>query len=109
MKSDYEKPGHFQERRSERLSIASDSTLRHNSVYNVEVTVRDLSRCGFKAECAEPVTIGSYVSLEVPGIGSVDAQVRWQVGRRMGGKFVDPISLQRCEWAAVKTEAVEEA
>ena len=52
--------------------------------------------------------IGSYVSLEVRGIGS-DAQVRWQVGRRMGGKFVDPIGLQRCERAPLKTEAEQEA
>jgi hypothetical protein len=30
----------------------------------------------------------------------VNAQVRWQVGGRMGGKFLDPISLLRCEWTA---------
>jgi hypothetical protein len=28
--------------------------------------------------------------------------VRWQIGARMGGMFLDPISLARCEWAAVK-------
>ena len=52
------------------------------------------------AECAEPVRIGSYVSLDVPGIGPVQAQVRWQIGVRMGGMFLDPISLARCEWTA---------
>ena len=57
------------------------------------------------AECAEPVMIGSYVSLEVPGIGPVKAQVRWQIGLKMGGMFLDPISLAQCEWIAEKAQA----
>jgi hypothetical protein len=109
MKSDYEKPGHFKERRSMRHSISSDATLRGHSAYEVEVKVRDVSQCGFMAECAEPVGIGSYVALDVPGIGMVEAQVRWQVGQRMGGMFLDPISLNSCEWAAVKAGAEETA
>ena len=104
MKSDYEKPGHFKERRSARHQVASEATLRNEATYDVEVKVRDVSQCGFMAECAEPVQIGSYVSLQVPGIGTVEAQVRWQVGRRMGGMFLDPISLNSCEWVAVKTQ-----
>jgi hypothetical protein len=56
------------------------------------------------AECAEPVRIGSYVTLDVPGIGPVQAQIRWQIGIRMGGMFLDPISLARCEWTAEKAE-----
>jgi hypothetical protein len=109
MKSDYEKPGHFKERRSTRHKVASESTLHRQSAYEVEVKVRDVSQCGFMAECAEPVQIGSYVALVVPGIGTVEAQVRWQVGRRMGGMFLDPISLNNCEWAAVKAGAEEAA
>jgi hypothetical protein len=70
----------------------------------VEVTVCDVSQCGFMAECGDPVQIGSYVSLDVPGIGTVRAQVRWQLGGKMGGMFLDPISLNRCEWTAVKAD-----
>jgi hypothetical protein len=51
------------------------------------------------------VRIGSHVSLEVPGVGPVRAQVRWQLGDRMGGMFLDPISLSRCEWTAEPAEA----
>jgi hypothetical protein len=40
------------------------------------------------------------VSLDLPGIGPVNAQVRWQVGGRMGGKFLEPVSLLRCEWTS---------
>jgi hypothetical protein len=61
------------------------------------------------AECASPVQIGSYVSLDVPGVGPVRAQVRWQIGGRMGGMFLDPISLNRCEWTAIKAEPPREA
>jgi hypothetical protein len=30
--------------------------------------------------------------------------VRWQIGARMGGMFLDPISLNRCEWTAIQSE-----
>lgn len=104
MKSDHEKPGYFKQRRSDRLLVESAAQLKHPHYYNVEVTICDVSQCGFMAECAEPLQIGSLVSLDVPGVGTVEAQVRWQIGRRMGGMFLDPISLNRCEWTAVQAE-----
>lgn len=104
MKSDHEKPEHFIQRRSERTPLETSARLRHPQWYNIEVTLCDVSQCGFMAECAEPLQIGSYVSLDVPGIGPVNAQVRWQIGRKMGGMFLDPISLTRCEWTAVRAD-----
>lgn len=92
----------FHERGAERLSVDEAAALTHR--YAIEVKVRDVSTSGFMAECADPVAIGSHVSLHVPGIGGVRAQVRWQIGSRMGGKFLDPISLDECEWIAVRTE-----
>ena len=94
----------FVHRRSERLSVASATELRHQW-YSVNVTICDVSQTGFMAECGEAVAIGSRVSLDVPGIGPVHAQVRWQIGGRMGGMFLDPISLTECEWTAVRAEA----
>lgn len=92
----------FRPRRASRVEMGGSAKLTPQNLYKVEVRVRNLSPCGFMAECAEPVRIGSYVSLDVPGIGPVHAQVRWQIGVRMGGMFLDPISLARCEWTAVK-------
>ena len=103
MQSDREQPGQYRERRSQRTAVASSATLCASSWYSIEVRICDVSQCGFKAECLEPVQIGSFVSLDVPGIGEVQAQVRWQIGTRMGGMFVDPISLNRCEWTAVRS------
>ncbi|HEY0445131.1 MAG TPA: hypothetical protein VGD19_01625 [Allosphingosinicella sp.] len=102
MKPDRDQPD-FKQRRSERRAVAPAQTVCRSSWYAIEVKICDVSQCGFQAECAEPVGIGSFVALEVPGIGAVQAQVRWQIGVRMGGMFLDPISLNRCEWTAVRT------
>jgi hypothetical protein len=90
----------FKIRKTQRKPVSGTADLRHQSLYSVRVRIRDVSTEGFMAECADPVRIGSYVSLDVPGIGAVNAQVRWQLGGKIGGQFVDPISLARCEWTA---------
>jgi len=92
----------YKTRRAPRLAIDCAASLQPQNLYNIEVRIRDVSTLGFMAECEEPVRIGSYVSLAVPGVGAVHAQVRWQIGVRMGGMFLDPISLVRCEWVGVK-------
>jgi hypothetical protein len=97
-------PG-FRPRRVERSERGGRTQLTPQNLYKIEVNVRNISACGFMAECGGPVRIGSYVSLDVPGVGPVHAQVRWQIGARMGGMFLDPISLNRCEWVAEKAEA----
>ena len=100
-----EGPG-FKPRRTARVDLSGvQANLLPRDLYNVEVKVHNVSAAGFMAECAAPVRIGSYVSLDIPGIGAVEAQVRWQIGIRMGGMFLDPISLARCEWTAEKAEA----
>jgi hypothetical protein len=104
MKPDQHRTSDFVDRGNERMPVASTTRMRSDEWYNVEVKVRDVSQTGFMAECAHPVSIGSAVSLDVPGIGPVHAQVRWQLGSRMGGLFLDPISLTQCEWTAVRAE-----
>jgi hypothetical protein len=104
-----EHPG-FTSRRSARMEVPdAEANLKPHDLYHVEIKVQNVSAAGFMAECTKPVRIGSYVSLDIPGIGSVEAQVRWQIGFRMGGRFLDPISLGRCEWTAEKTEAARAA
>jgi hypothetical protein len=104
-----EHPG-FKSRRSARLDVPSaEANLQPRDLYQVEIKVQNVSAAGFMAQCASPVRIGSNVSLDIPGIGTVEAQVRWQIGLRMGGMFLDPISLGRCDWAAEKAEADQAA
>lgn len=91
----------FKERRALRHVVDEVALLSPQRRIKIEVRLRNVSTLGFMAECDEAVRIGSYVSLDVPGIGPVKAQVRWQIGPRLGGMFLDPISLECCEWAAV--------
>lgn len=107
--SDKDLDPEFRPRRASRVAAGGTASLTPQNFYEVEVRVRNLSPCGFMAECPEPVRIGSYVSLDVPGIGPVHAQVRWQIGACMGGMFLDPISLARCEWTATKAPESEAA
>lgn len=91
----------FRPRRGARVGLRKQAQLRSTD-QNAVVVVCDLSTGGFMAECLRPVLIGSYVSLDVPGIGPVNAQVRWQVGTRLGARFLDPVGLHRCEWTSDK-------
>jgi hypothetical protein len=103
-------PPGFRSRRAVRVDLPdAAANLSPQDLYSVEIKVRNLSTAGFMAECAAPVRIGSYVSLDIPGIGPVQAQIRWQIGLRMGGMFLDPISLKSCEWTAEKAKAVSPA
>lgn len=95
----------YSARNAERVPVDSSTRLTSPSEYDVEVRIRDVSTTGFLAECDNSIGIGSFVSLEVPGVGLVRAQVRWQLGPRMGGMFLDPISLDQCEWVAIRAKA----
>jgi hypothetical protein len=105
----YRESPFFKTRKAARRRISEPAALTPQSWYSIDVKVCDVSTGGFMAECPDPVRIGSYVSLDVPGIGPVRAQVRWQLGGRMGGMFLDPISLAKCEWTAIKAEPSKEA
>jgi hypothetical protein len=109
--ADEEAPGeapNFRSRRTARVDLLDVQTsLSPRDLYTVEIKVQNVSAAGFMAECTVPVQIGSCVSLDIPGIGKVEAQVRWQIGLQMGGRFLDPISLARCEWTAEKARAEE--
>ena len=96
-----EQAADYQPRRNQRVALSEPTQMRA-SESAVEIVVCDLSTSGFLAECLRPVLIGSYVSLDLPGVGPVHAQVRWQVGNRLGAKFLDPISLHRCDWTTAR-------
>lgn len=86
-------------RRAERHPLDAETRLRPNSWSSLQIKMLDLSASGFRAECEAKVRRGGSVSLDVPGIGSVDAQVEWQRGDQFGARFFAPIELQNCQWA----------
>jgi hypothetical protein len=92
-------------RRARRVEGGGKASLGDGNRLGIAVHVRNMSSAGFMAECAEPIRIGSYITLDIPGLGTVEAQVRWQIGRRLGGMFLDPVTLARCEWDAENAPA----
>jgi hypothetical protein len=97
MSSD-EETGLASGRQSERLPVDAETRLRPNSWSSLQIRMLDLSVEGFRAQCDARVQPGGSVSLDVPGIGAVDAQVEWQRGDQFGARFYAPIELQRCQW-----------
>ncbi|HYG49034.1 MAG TPA: PilZ domain-containing protein [Allosphingosinicella sp.] len=85
-------------RQSERLAVDAETRLRPNSWSSLQIKMLDLSASGFRAECEARVKPGSSVSLDVPGLGAVDAQVEWQRGDQIGARFFAPIEIESCQW-----------
>ena len=85
-------------RKSERLPLDAEARLRPNSWSSLQVRMLDLSADGFRAQCEARVQPGGSVSLDVPGIGAVEAQVEWQRGSQFGARFFAPIELASCQW-----------
>ncbi|HEY0150162.1 MAG TPA: PilZ domain-containing protein [Allosphingosinicella sp.] len=85
-------------RRAERRAVSGSARMRPNDWSSVEVGMLDLSEDGFRARCEIRLRAGSGVSIEVPGVGSVEAQVEWQRGGEFGARFYQPIDLSACAW-----------
>ncbi len=94
--------GQYIERGAERISAEGIFGLRANGSYEVAAEICDISTLGLKGRCAEPLTIGSLVCVDIPGIGPAEAEVKWQLAGQFGAMFLDPIDLRNCEWNAVK-------
>jgi hypothetical protein len=91
--------GENRERRAERLALDEATRLRPNSWSSLEVRMLDLSSLGFRASCEARLQPGGCVSLDVPGLGAVEAQVEWTRGDQFGARFLRPIEVDRCEWS----------
>ena len=87
-----------QERKVERLAVEEATRMRPNDWSSVEVKMVDLSPLGFRASCDARIIPGSCVSLDIPGIGDVLAQVEWRRDGEFGARFVAPIELAACRW-----------
>ncbi|MDB5721148.1 MAG: hypothetical protein JWP15_1766 [Alphaproteobacteria bacterium] len=93
-------------RKVERVSIARPARLRPNEWSLVNVEVLDLSSAGFRATGDLQLRQGSYLALEVPGIGTVDAKVVWQQSRHFGAQFLRPLPLAHCAWTNPPVEVM---
>jgi hypothetical protein len=85
-------------RRAERRPLDESARLRPNSWSSLEIQVLDLSELGFRGACEARLRSGGCVTLEVPGIGPVDAQVEWQRKDEFGARFILPVDLAAVGW-----------
>ncbi|HEY0111713.1 MAG TPA: PilZ domain-containing protein [Allosphingosinicella sp.] len=92
-------------RRAERRRLDAQARLSPNSWSTVTVKMIDLSSGGFRAECEARVPAGSGVSIEIEGIGAVEAQVEWQRRGEIGARFLQPVELDRCLWPLQESES----
>jgi hypothetical protein len=94
-----------QERGAKRVALDESTRLRPNDWSSLEVRMIDLSSSGFRASCEARLQKGGCVSLDVPGIGTVEAQVEWQRGDTFGARFFQPIDLGHCTWSPLERES----
>ena len=98
-------------RRHTRYPLFERARLRPNEWSTVQVGLRDISSHGFRAECDVNLKIGGYVTLEINGIGQVEAKVMWRRNDEIGAEFSRPIALNYCSWLrdAAQASATGEA
>lgn len=94
------------ERRAQRVSLDEAARLRPNDWSSLEVRMIDISESGFRASCDARLQRGGLVTLDVQGIGSVEAQVEWQRGDTFGARFVLPIDIGKCSWTPTERQSV---
>lgn len=94
--------GRWFERGAERIIAQGKFVLRFGPLLSVDADIRDISTLGLKASCGVALRIGSVVAVDIPGLGTVEAEVKWQLGGDFGAMFVDPVNLRACQWEAVR-------
>jgi hypothetical protein len=89
----------FERRKRPRTGIGLTTRVHPNEWCSVEVRLIDFSPDGFRAAGEMFVRVGSFLSVEVAGIGRVQAKAIWSQDGEFGAKFIAPIDLRHCDWA----------
>ena len=87
-------------RQRPRIVVESAARLRPNDWSTTQVDMVDISAEGFRATGEISFRIGAFLSLQVPGIGWVEATIVWQNLGHFGAKFIFPIDLAHCAWTS---------
>jgi hypothetical protein len=80
-------------RRSPRVEVELEATMRELGASGVEAQVLNISERGFMASSDAHFEVGSRVWLMLPGRERANAVVKWTAGDRLGAEFAEPISL----------------
>ena len=88
----------YQQRGVRRCHVLIDTQLRvGDEVYPFEVL--NISTAGFMGSCALSLLMGTTVEIELPGMGFVDAHIRWALAGQVGVQFTSQLTLDQCRRA----------
>ena len=60
-----------------------------------EIRLRNISAMGALVECAQPVSPGTMITIDIVGVGPVVGLVRWSQSGKFGIQFTDTFDLGR--------------
>jgi hypothetical protein len=92
-------------RRSQRLCVNGEVTMRRAAKLAFRVRLYDLSPDGCKAEFVERPEIAERLWIRFDGMEALEANVRWIAGAKVGLKFARPIYPAVFEALAAKLRA----
>lgn len=93
-------------RRGARIGIYEPTRLRPNDWSSIEIQVLDISTLGLRAECEARLVRASSISVDIPGVGAVEAEVIWVRDGEFGAAFIRPIDLASCSWTPGSAQAM---
>jgi len=79
--------------RKDRNHVSVDALVLRDDGARVKVKLTNVSNEGCRLECDEMFRIGEHVSIGLPRMGNVRAQVRWALPGSAGTQFLDDAEI----------------
>ena len=79
--------------RAQRITVDQTAVLVRANGATVPVTIKDVSKGGFRLALSDVPAIGEHVFLRVERYGDFPAQIRWALAGEAGGVFLEPVDL----------------
>lgn len=84
-------PGYDDGRARERRSISVNAHLTSSATGRLAVTITDLSETGCQVSRSARLVEGSFITLVMPGLSAIGAQVMWGSASSIGLRFDRPL------------------
>jgi hypothetical protein len=81
------------QRGSSRASVSLFCEVRQGTRPWQQVRLEDLSPCGFRITGLMNPSSAAPVSIRIPGMQLLSAQIRWQTGVMVGCEFAQPLHV----------------
>jgi PilZ domain len=78
-------------RRTARYDLVFQASLREAGSSRFKIAVCDLSVTGFRCETSFNLKVGKTVWLTIPGLGPLEAVVKWKDRLQFGCSFAAPL------------------